>query len=208
MRHSAETGLHDIKALPSFHPVNWNLWIASAFVLLSVCCLSYFFNRKKRTSLAPVRTLTPQELAQARLLELKKSRLEERISLRDFCSELSITLRYFLEQSFSFPAAEQTVQEVASSLPHQLKQYLPVCSKEKRADFVQSVRSNLKQLERYAFSDDAVNRIALLGKEVEQALMQTESLIDELSLVLKRERERTLSITEEISVPSLAREKP
>jgi hypothetical protein len=152
--------LRDIK--PPVEILNVWLWVAisiAAFALaaLMVGLILYFTLRKKQVSLPP--PIPPHVRA--------KRKLQEALALiaqpKPFCTLVSDTLRFYLEERFTFRAPERTTEEFLHEL--QATDRLLPDQKEslgeflKRCDLVKFARYEPREVELRALHDSAVRLV-------------------------------------------------
>ena len=196
--HDATSGFHDIKPLPEFSP--FPIIAASvAAALLALALLWYWWKRRPEKPIPAPLPLTAIEIARKQLKQLELLVRDHRITLRDFASQLSLTVRNYLEQTLQFPAAEQTVDEVSRRLPDAFRRSLPLQSPDRTSDFSAALRTLLRRLEELAFADDSTERFHLGGIEVTSSLEQAGLMINNLHELLRKEEERKRSVTEHSS---------
>jgi hypothetical protein len=104
----ATNALRDIKP-PVEIPTGWvwAFWVISALLLVALACWAWRFWRKRRAQVAIPPIIPPHIRA--------KQKLQEALTLlgqpREFCIVVSDTIRYYLEERFTFRAPERTTEE-------------------------------------------------------------------------------------------------
>jgi hypothetical protein len=192
--HDARTGFHDIRLPPMFESPDYFPFFAGASVLLVLAWL-FFRVCRPNDQVDSKPELTPEEAALARLEELEQLRASEQISARNFGAEVSAALRDYLGAMFAFPAAEFTNREVLRTIRPAINQALPCLSSAKVEDLVQLTQDVLEFSERITYSPNAEAQAITCGKEVSQLCPQAIDIVRETAKQIKREEERTISVT-------------
>lgn len=86
------------------------------FALLFLFFAYRFFNKKEETVVAPPPSLPAHEVALDKLKAIEKSKLWEKGSVKEYYSEVTETLREYVEKRFEVPALESTTDEILSDL--------------------------------------------------------------------------------------------
>jgi hypothetical protein len=85
----------------------WAFWVAGALLLAAVAYFGWRYWQKRQAQMAIVPVIPPHVRA--------KQKLQEALGLlgqpREFCIMVSDTIRYYLEERFSFRAPERTTEE-------------------------------------------------------------------------------------------------
>ena len=193
--HDARTGFHDIRLPPMFNPPDYFPFFAAASVLLVIAWLFFRVCRPNNQEDSKPE-LTPEEAALARFEELEQLRASEQISARNFGAEVSAALREYLGAMFAFPASEFTNREVLRSIRPAINQALPCISSAAVDDLAELTQDVLELSERITYSPNAEAQAITCGKEVSQLCGQAIDIVRETAKQIKREEERTMSVTE------------
>jgi hypothetical protein len=90
----------------------WAFWVAAALVVAAIGYFAWRYWQKRRAQMAIVPIIPPHVRA--------KQKLEEALGLlgqpREFCIMVSDTIRYYLEERFTFRAPERTTEEFLNEL--------------------------------------------------------------------------------------------
>jgi len=90
----------------------WAMWVAGALLLAALAYWAWRYWQKRKTLIAIPAIVPPHVRA--------KQKLEEALSLlgqpREFCIMVSDTIRYYLEERFTFHAPERTTEEFLNEL--------------------------------------------------------------------------------------------
>ncbi len=111
----------DIKPVQTLPLPTW-IWLVGAGVLILLCVAAYFIyaslkkRGKKIASPNIVVTKSPYETAIEKLQALESAPLESQADFKKYYSDLSDTVREFLEQHYGFPAMEQLTSEIYETL--------------------------------------------------------------------------------------------
>jgi len=92
---------------------------------------------------------------------------------------------------------ELTVSEISRAFPSKLKRSLPLLTEEGIHSAGEQLRNLLRFLERAAFADDAVERYPLDSAEVERALTDSGSFLEQLERRLNEEQARLQELSTE-----------
>ena len=193
----AQSGLHDIKALPEFSPLPGTAILAAATLLLTAFGLYFYFKfgrksgGKQSKSQSP---MSPTEQALADLLELEQSYNANDVQLRQLGSDASLILRTFLSKTLLFPATEYTNREVLAEISASLKKYLPVATQSQIEDIVRNVERLLKFFERITFAAGAEQAFDGESTEVIRRFGDARECILQITKRLQQERDRTASV--------------
>ena len=96
--------------------------VAAALIALLAAAIWWFKKRpKQKIKVVEREIIAPAEAALRRLLELEKKNLPQSGQLKRYFTELSDSLREYLEKEFSIDALEKTTFELESELPKILK---------------------------------------------------------------------------------------
>ncbi len=100
--------LHDIKPPVEIPPGwLWLLWVGAGLLLVALGWLAWRFWKRRQAFVPPVPVIPPHIRA--------KQQLEEALALlnqpREFCTRVSDTIRWYLEERFDFRAPERTTEE-------------------------------------------------------------------------------------------------
>ena len=109
-----EKDIIDIKPLEKIERDYRKILLVAAviIILISIAILAYFyFKRRKKKAEAPV-FIPPHKLALKEFIQLKEKKLLENGEYRKFYFAFSEIFRRYLERRFSFPAIEQTSEEI------------------------------------------------------------------------------------------------
>lgn len=184
----ASTGFHDIKPLPEFNPIS-TLWFLPLAVLLAYALYRWW---KKKADAPRVRPSIPQrdplEVALERLSRLEQQISAGAISVREFAVSLSLILRTCWQNVLHFEATEQTVGEVAMSLPSALQSSLRATDQQALLNYAGVAVKILRFCERAAFADDAEQVFTLGSEKVNENLNASRTALETLSLWVKNER--------------------
>lgn len=96
-------------------------WAAGLVALLAIITYIVFRVSKKREEVVvekPKPIILAHIIALNRLEELKTQQLWQEGKVKEYYSELTEILRWFIEQRFDVPALEQTTEEIMQSLRH------------------------------------------------------------------------------------------
>jgi hypothetical protein len=110
---SVTNALRDIKP-PVEMPSGWAWlgWVACALALVALAYLGWHYWQKKKQEVAVVPVVPPHVRA--------KQRLAEALALigqpKEFCIQVSDTVRWYLEERFDFHAPERTTEEFLNEL--------------------------------------------------------------------------------------------
>ncbi len=92
--------------------------VAAAFIAIFAAAIWWFKKRpKQKVKVVEPDIVTPAEAALRRLTELEKNNLPQSGQLKRYFTELSDSLREYLEKEFSIEALEKTTFELKSELP-------------------------------------------------------------------------------------------
>jgi hypothetical protein len=182
--HDATSGLHDIKAVPTFfvnsHALTYLPWALAVFSLVAVIYALYR-RKKKQTEI----TLSPyqQLLETIKALELRAK--NQSIPLAHFASELSLSLRHFIDQTCNFGTVDKTCDEISSELPPLLKVQLDKVSNKRTKSFFEGLLVYLNRCQEVAYglpqhdSQTDSSLISELTKECKDLAAELAALIDE-----------------------------
>jgi hypothetical protein len=85
----------------------WAMWVAGALLVAALAYWAWLYWRKRRAQIAIPPIIPPHVRA--------KQKLEEALALlgqpREFCIMVSDTIRFYLEERFTFRAPERTTEE-------------------------------------------------------------------------------------------------
>ncbi len=96
-------------------------WAAGIIALLAIITYLVYRMSKKREEVVvekPKPTIPAHIIALKRLEELKTQQLWQEGKVKEYYSELTEILRWFIEQRFNVPALEQTTDEIMQGLKH------------------------------------------------------------------------------------------
>ena len=105
---ASTNALRDIKP-PVEIPTGWlwAIWVAGALLLAALAYFAWRYWQKRQAQMAIVPIIPPHVRA--------KQKLQEALGLlgqpREFCIMVSDTIRYYLEERFTFRAPERTTEE-------------------------------------------------------------------------------------------------
>ena len=85
---------------------------AVIIILICLALLAYFYFKKKKKKTEASVFIPPHELALKEFIQLKEKKLLENGEYRKFYFAFSEIFRRYLEKRFSFPATEQTSEEI------------------------------------------------------------------------------------------------
>ena len=106
-------GLRDIKP-PVDIPSGWAwlIWVLSALALIALAYMAWRYWQKKKSAIRPI-PIIPAHLQ-------AKQRLADALALidrpKEFCIQVSDTVRWYLEERFDFHAPERTTEEFLNEL--------------------------------------------------------------------------------------------
>jgi hypothetical protein len=139
---ASTNALRDIKP-PVEIPTGWlwALWVLSALLLAALAFLAWLYWQKRQAQAVLVPIIPPHVRA--------KQKLQEALALlsqpREFCIMVSDTIRYYLEERFTFRAPERTTEEFLIEL--QKTNLLTPDQKESLGEFLK--RCDLVKFARY-----------------------------------------------------------
>ncbi len=138
-----------------------------ALALLLLLYLSVLLFRALRHRRAPeAPALTPIQLAELRLRQLKDRDLLSTQQYKEFCQELSFLMREYLEGRFHFQATKLTTQEFLAQIPD-----TPFL--QKRSLFLQRLLQTCDNV-RYANDEPDANALAALETQCRELLQEAE----------------------------------
>ncbi len=194
--HDPSTGLHDIKPPPGFSPFpDEVIWIAVAAVVL----LAWFALKRLRRKTVPAVSMqgpAPYEVLQVRLAEIEAEIRADSFSQREISSNISMSLRSYLEQCLHLPACEMTPKELDAQLDFSLRHHLPVVPNAAREELARNWIRVLKKCEKLSFQ---AQRYSSEEQDILTLLDSSRAAAKELRSVLEKEQERTRSVVEQDS---------
>jgi hypothetical protein len=119
----------------------WAIWVAGALLLAALGYFAWRYWQKRQAQMAIIPIIPPHVRA--------KQKLQEALGLlgqpREFCIMVSDTIRYYLEERFTFRAPERTTEEFLYELRQ--TELLTPDQKESLGDFLK--RCDLVKFARY-----------------------------------------------------------
>ena len=161
--------LDDSLLLPEETLMPRPLWhyVLAALALLLLLYLAVRVFRALRNRRAPeAPALTPIQLAELRLQQLKDRDLLSTMQYKEFCQELSFLLREYLEGRFHFQATKLTTQEFLAQIPD-----TPFL--QKHSLFLQRLLQTCDRV-RYANDEPSANALAALETQCRELIQEAE----------------------------------
>ncbi|WP_010584185.1 hypothetical protein [Schlesneria paludicola] len=93
----------------------WGWWLLACTIIVAGA-LIYWLRRRKEIEVAEVRSLTPEEIAHAALVQLLAENLPEKQLFKEFYLRLTGIVRQYIEGSTGIRAPEQTTEEFLSAI--------------------------------------------------------------------------------------------
>lgn len=198
MTHDASTGFHDIKPLPEFHPFPF-LFISTIVAVILIATLLFFLwkRRSKKVSLPPPPPPAPEKVALDELRRLEQLREHHEIELRVLASNLSLTLRKYLEAALLFQASDQTLSEVMENLPLQFKRHLPRVDNDTKSTIGAKVERLLRYFASLTFGAHTEAACSLEDQDLIQAIATTKELVTTIAQCLRKEAEWRQSVIQQ-----------
>jgi|GEM_PF-5551347 len=171
--------LHDIKALPEFHPIPWQWLLACTLLILFAVFIFRLIKKHRQSSkyLAPVRVVPPLEEALKRLDDLSSRRNTQGLTPRDFSSGLSLIFRGYLELTLDFPATDLTTAEIHLRLAGFFSSLRFSFQEDKAKEMTEHAKKFLAQLDRITFSDQTDSTLSIRSQSMDIALETARELL-------------------------------
>lgn len=105
-------------------PMTWKEIIYKVVKYVSIALIAFlilffayrYFNRKEEIYTPPPPPVPAHEIALSKLKNIEKSKLWEQGSVKNYYSEVTDTLREYVEKRFEVPALESTTEEIVEGL--------------------------------------------------------------------------------------------
>lgn len=205
MTHDASTGFHDIKPLPDFHPFPYLLVSTIVATILIATVLFFLWKRRnKKVSLPSPPPPAPETIAFNELRRLEQLREHHEIELRVLASNLSLTLRQYLEAALLFQASDQTLSEVLVNLPLQFKRHLPRIDNDSKSTISAKIEHVLRFFASLTFGAHTEAVYSLEDQDLVQAIGTTKEIVTTIAQWLKKEAQWQQSVIQQGSISSQA----
>lgn len=191
--YDAQSGFHDIKPLPQFYPVNWQLLLPLMLVIVLIA-FGYLFLKRRRNRVFVKDAGESADVQALKALEtLESNRKMSQIPLRDLSQELSRILRSYLEKSLGIQALELTRSQLERVLILNLPKALPLISSENSSRLIAEIDEVIKLCDWITFSNNPEAIYSLNSIEVVDAIRSGENLVKSFDKYFKNEIERRLA---------------
>jgi hypothetical protein len=175
MTHDATTGFNDIKALPEFAPPSYfQIVLSIAFGVILLLIVVKAYSKLRRQMKKTEEKTSSKEVAISHIGSLLEQLKAEKISIREYSSEVSLAFRGFLEEQLGLPATDLTSKEIASSLLPALLENSPEAETEQLKMLKTRTTKILQSFEGITFKrhNEAISSATAATKQAEEIIIE------------------------------------